>query len=574
MRHRLRFPQAVPCSRYRSQSVLALAFCMILLSAQPGGSSGDPGERPQLVPDQPYSVEIVNERTQFVLPGPSDRRSKYFTLIISSLGRADLLNEISLNIQNLPDIQSGRLGQAQMVPLSRFIERRKKRDIQVEQAEFQTASRWDSAASFRRSSGITDRTPPARPRDRFFHSRLQINQLVPQQSDTSNGLPGRTDTTEFFIHTGTGRLADPASYSLITASTVAAGQRLLVMADRTTLDRPATTALAEWIVTELEHELMPRMEQLLGSCRDLDGSRHFTVLLTPLLDRLQGGQTQLKGFVRGSDFDPLGTRPFSHRRAMLYLNSNLKPSEELRAILAHEFTHAISMSQRGQRTTSINPHPPEEDWLNEAIAHLSENLFAGHWANLDHRVRDFLDNTAAYPLVVRDYYGSGQWRNHGCRGATYLFLRFCVDHYGTELLPTLIDSGHRGAGNLAKATGVPFTDLFRQWTIAMARQTRFLQDERLTSRQLRNDSPGSRYRTIRLDRTLGRFALNGPNVLELSRNSQPQVLRLRGTSTQISRLGIDRNTCIKVEASRGTRLQITVIPESYRSPGRDQNSKP
>ena len=67
----------------------------------------------------------------------------------------------------------------------------------------------------------------------------------------------------------------------------------------------------------------------------------------------------------------------------------------------------------------------------------------------------FLSRPERYQLVVEDYYAADLFRSHGNRGSTYLFLRWCVDQFGPDLLPTLVESQLRGVANLEEATGAP-----------------------------------------------------------------------------------------------------------------------
>ncbi len=104
--------------------------------------------------------------------------------------------------------------------------------------------------------------------------------------------------------------------------------------------------------------------------------------------------------------------------------------------------------------------------MSEAISHLAENLIGEGWSNLDYRMSAFLVDPARYQLVVRDYYRAGLWRCHGSRGATYLFLRWCVDQYGESTLRHLTQSNLFGIDNIELATQTPFEHLFRNWSIA------------------------------------------------------------------------------------------------------------
>src|SRR5260370_731585 len=156
---------------------------------------------------------------------------------------------------------------------------------------------------------------------------------------------------------------------------------------------------------------------------------------------------------------------------MMYLSTALETGPHLRTVLAHEYTHAVTLSVKafsgGAGGVAGRPHLEEEGWLDEALAHLVEDLHGFSRSNLDYRVSAFLSQPARYQRVVEDYYAADLFRSHGNRGGTYLFLRWCADRFGPALLPTLIRSDKRGIDNLEAATGVAFAELYRQWSVAL-----------------------------------------------------------------------------------------------------------
>src|SRR5262249_54805889 len=140
-------------------------------------------------------------------------------------------------------------------------------------------------------------------------------------------------------------------------------------------------------VRTFDEEVHPKARQHLGRVLDVDRDGRFTLLFTPWLGKLQRGKVALSGFVRGCDFQRELAAPFSNRCDMMYLNTDLKPGSHLRTILAHEYTHAVVFSEHvfGEYLPGA-ARQDEESWLNEALAHLAEDLHGHEWSNLDYRV--------------------------------------------------------------------------------------------------------------------------------------------------------------------------------------------
>src|SRR5262249_1998694 len=206
----------------------------------------------------------------------------------------------------------------------------------------------------------------------------------------------------------------------------------------------------------------------LDAARDVDGDGRFTVLLSSWLDHLGDDRHAVDGFVKVADLDATVPPPFGNRCDMMYLNAALQSGSYLRTVLAHEYMHAVVYSRQTlDQSDGIERGPEEEEWLDEAIAHLGEEQHGFSSSNIDYRVSAFLSNPERYQLVVDDYFAANLFRSHGNRGSTYLFLRWCVDRYGPELIPRLIRSPRRGISNVEAATDAPSPDLFRRWSLAM-----------------------------------------------------------------------------------------------------------
>jgi hypothetical protein len=316
-------------------------------------------------------------------------------------------------------------------------------------------------------------------------------------------------TRDFFIHVTDGDLGDANQYARVTGELVREAESVRVFLDR----QQSAESLAPGVVDEIarifDDAIVPRFRATLGETRDVDGDGKFCILLTPWLGRLQGGRTSLGGFVRGSDFRPDARPPFGNGCDMLYLNSNAQPGKHLETLLTHEYTHAVCFSTRLPSAQDWCGLPDEEDWLNEAIAHVGEGLTGSDWSNLDYRISRYLTSPERYPLVVPDYYRAGLWRDHGCRGATYLFLQWFVNTFGEDSLSQIIHSSSSGTRNLERLSGREFDEVFRAWTIALLQSdgTAAASGRPGCSRDLEKPP-----RTFQLRGEVGQFALAGPRI--------------------------------------------------------------
>ena len=443
----------------------------------------------------PYVVPVVSDRAAFELAFSSDER---YLLIASALGDAGRTFDVTIRGADDADGRTSLL-----TPLAPLAATR----------PAATALPWTTAS----------------------------------EPDVTTPSPRR----EFFLHVTDGPLDDPRQYTRVAGRVVAERSGVRVYLDEQQSVEELAPGLADEIAQRLEGEIIPAYRQRFGACRDVDGDGALTVLLTPWLGRLQGGRTSVAGFVRGADFDAAIEAPFGNRCDMLYLNSSLSGGESLQALLAHEFMHAVSASIRLPGGATREGLIAPADWLNEALAHLGENLLSSSWANLDHRVSRYLASPQEAPLTVEDYYRAGRWRDHGCRGATYLFLRWCVEQSGEELLPALVYSRGRGEDAFENAMGVPFRELYRHWSVALARQ------DALGA----GDAEPTSLAPVPLRGRIGREEVGGPRRIPVDLSEGQRLFRVCGTATAYLELSSRRpgRQRVRIEAAPGADLQITLI---------------
>lgn len=354
----------------------------------------------------------------------------------------------------------------------------------------------------------------------------------------------------FFLHVTDGPLDDPRQYAAVRTRVIEESEHVRILLDEQEPHSERIASLARRIRNELEQTILPVCTQTFGNWRDVDGDGKLTIVLTPWLDKLQGGKTSLKGFVRGTDFDERIPAPLGNRCDAIYLNSNLALTVNLRSLLGHEYFHVLQCSVRGNQPGRL---PLEEDWLSEAQAHLAEMWLRGDDSNLRHRIDSFLTSPGTAPLVVKDYYRAGLWRDDGCRGATFLFLNWCAEREGADFLARLLRSPQTGTQNIESIMGTPFPDLHRAWTISMLSDAIAHQ-----SKQSRPATDDLSQKPIPWERL---------EIIPLPESNDAHRISLAPSAVRFFKISAaNRETCLRIAADSNIPLQLTLIePEQLAS---------
>ena len=374
---------------------------------------------------------------------------------------------------------------------------------------------------------------PATPPSSQLANRAGLTSCLPN-SDRSRRV--------FFMHSRRGQLDDPASHLALDCQLVARSPSVNVFKETSPHDEERLGGLIAEVMHLAEDVIGPAIRSLVGPVRDVDGDGRLSVVLTTQLGRLEGTFAGVDGLTRASDFHDGVPRPFGNSADVLFLNANLPPGEQLRAVLAHEWGHAAVFGRRYGPSGSPDDHArrqavTEEDWLNEGLAHLIEVQSSGSMSNLADRIEQFLASPETAPLIVRDYSRSEYWRHHGCRGATYLFLDWCRQHSGPEFVERLIDGEESGIANLQSATGRSWEDLFHAWTVSLGSS-------------LASDLKSPKHK---------------PQCREwhpAKQDSREITLRLQGSTAAFVRLTLDgtaKNWTLAADAPSGCQLQFTAI---------------
>lgn len=242
--------------------------------------------------------------------------------------------------------------------------------------------------------------------------------------------------------------------------------RVRIFLDQRLPPGPPLSRLVNAVAAAAESELGEVVEALAGRVRDVDHDGHLAIVITPEVARVGGGRTPVDGLTRPTDFHPGLDRPHGNCSDVIFLSSTLVPGNQLRAVLAHEWCHAASFSRRSEPLLK-GTQTAQDDWLNEATAHLVEVRASGTDRNVAHRIRNFLANPGQSPLVVRNYCRPEFWRHDGCRGAGYLFLESCLAVTDENFLTDLLDHDDPGMAGLEATFGQSFENLFFRWTMRL-----------------------------------------------------------------------------------------------------------
>lgn len=282
-------------------------------------------------------------------------------------------------------------------------------------------------------------------------------------SEIKNDSP--EETRHYFLQTKI-RSLNLGEHALIDCRLAGQTDRVKIFVDQRLKSDGRLTALIRSIAVAAESELALIVRDLAGTVRDVDQDQHLAIVITPEIARLGNGRTPVEGLTRPADFVPGVDRPLGNNSDVIFLSSSLEPGDHLRAVLAHEWCHAAVFSRSSRPGTERGV---DEDWMNEAIAHVVEHRASGSGTNLSHRIHTFLASPHQSPLVVRDYSHPDYWRHDGCRGAGYLFVDWCLNRNGDQLLKQLIDGPSVSAESISAAMNTPFSDLFREWTVTLGR---------------------------------------------------------------------------------------------------------
>lgn len=297
-------------------------------------------------------------------------------------------------------------------------------------------------------------------------SRVQFE--VSPLPDGSAETPVPEVRRVFFLQSPTGLRENQPSQIPIASVLRAENERVRVYVDeRLEWDRPLKS-LVQSIRQATAGPLGSNVESLVGPVHDIDGDGHLAIVVTPNVALLAQGSKSVDGVTQRADFQPGIERPVGNTADVFFVSSKLNPGDQLLAVLAHEWCHAAVFSRSGSDHDSR--FAADEDWLNEAIAHLVEVRASGSTSNLKNRIQSYYAHPGDSPLAVHDYFVPKYWRHDGCRGAAFLFLEWCAERSDAGMLQRLIDLNDWSVSGLEACAGRPFKELFQCWTVHTGQQ--------------------------------------------------------------------------------------------------------
>lgn len=416
--------------------------------------------------------------------------------------------------------------------------------------------------SARRSSGMERLHPNCPENARFLNEAPQVQPATPVRLGSPDPVetydrrspppltphfPDREpiDSRVYFLQSDIRTAGTCAVHSPLTCRLVAQNDRLRIYLDAAVPPGDRLADLIRSIDSVASSNVGEKVERLAGRVPDIDHDDHLAVVITSALAQLGAGQTPVEGLTRPADFREGLERPFGNNSDVIFLSSHLEPGDHLHAVLAHEWCHAAIF---GRRDPDSQPPAFDEDWINEAIAHVIERRASGSATNLSHRIQSFLAKPEACPLIVTDYYQPEYWRHDGCRGAAFLFLDWCLRRHGEELLTRLVHGRSLNLQSLEDATGQPFAELFRAWTTELGRNLANQRSEQTCSTYVPEETPAA------MEWKLGQ----GPS------SGREETIRvcLRGTSARFLRIRCPAGTewNLSLSARDAATIQTTLIP--------------
>ncbi len=241
---------------------------------------------------------------------------------------------------------------------------------------------------------------------------------------------------------------DDGSTSPISATLRALGDHAQMwVADGAQVD---TAALARSAAV-FDEQIYPTTRELFGSewTPGVDGDPRLVVLTAPIHGA--GGY-----FSSSNQYSRL-VHPYSNECEMVFVStySAWPGTDSYHSTLAHEFQHLIHW----------NVDANEETWVNEGASMLAEDIngYAPDYGAID--------MYASLPDLQLNTWASDDPEMSAHYGASYLFMRYLLDRFGSTAIAEIVASpsnGIVGIDEVLRSRGTAFDQVFGEWVAANA----------------------------------------------------------------------------------------------------------
>lgn len=276
-------------------------------------------------------------------------------------------------------------------------------------------------------------------------------------------------------------LTDVTQYSAVTATVKCVNDTVAIYVDdEITSTNPADLPQADIdSLCAIYKTSLTTESGIFGGYPDINSDGVAVALITPVVNRLSGsGGGVVTGFFYAGDlFVRSGSIPASNHREIVYLVSPdsagtygtkitnaFAMSNFLPPVFPHEMQHLISYYQH----TIVRAGSAEDNWLNEAISHFTEDL-VGYGRENYSRYDLFLASPQSNAVVTSGSPSLAQ------RGAGYLFLRYLYEQSGKSntFLGNLVKTTNTGVNNIVAsyAGSGDFDEMgefLKNWAVALA----------------------------------------------------------------------------------------------------------
>lgn len=309
---------------------------------------------------------------------------------------------------------------------------------------------------------------------------------------------------------------------------------------------------------------MPSLDNWFGANSDIDNNGVVIVLITSQVNKLTSGSGGIiTGFYFSGDL-------FGYNLAeIVYMSSpdsggiygttvsnSFAMSNFLPAVFFHEVQHLKSYYQH----TVVKGGKSEENWLNEGLSHLTEDLVGYNRENYS-RYALFLNSPQSYKLVTTGSPGLAQ------RGAAYLFLRYLYEQSGKSegFIKNLVQTKLVGTANVEGAFGGTdssfndMDDFLLNWGVAIAYTNRGLTSNRRYTYETRTiNQTTANYEGVCMVCSAGDGRgtfLSGPNVGSFSASGS---YALNGGTSRFLSLG-SKPSSIDISGSTSTKPAAVIL---------------